>query len=392
MSRNSYFSYLGLFFVYNVFVKKSLIIRKSIIIFLLVAIIVTLAILKNNTDLAEGYMRTVGRSWQKMANAIRPNIPISLTEHFYAVLVIGVVFLVVFFIIHLKGKKWNQAFSNITTVAVILLGFFASYSASCELAYNRHEMPLPYYETEVDRTEYVKIYNYFANDVNACIEQLSFTKDGEVKGKMDLDKLSESVIKSYDIVTDPYFHSTFGAVKPMASSPIFREFQITGVDFSPLGKANINILSTQCEMPLVVAHEIAHTKGVMREDDANKLAFYVCLNSEDPYLRYSAYSCYFYQLEYMASGTYLTEEERAELVKIDPVFYQSRKYMNDYWEKHDLLAKIGDYINNLYIKSSGVEEGTSSYSGGTEYHYDPTEHKLVASLYHKLFFARYYAQ
>ena len=62
-----------------------------------------------------------------------------------------------------------------------------------------------------------------------------------------------------------------------------------------------------------------------------------------------------------------------------------------YWKEHDLLQHIGDFINNLYIKSSGVEEGTSSYSGGTTYVYDPTEHKITKfSTVQKLFLEKYY--
>ena len=70
--------------------------------------------------------------------------------------------------------------------------------------------------------------------------------------------------------------------------------------------------------------------------------------------------------------------------------YKTRRYVYDYWKKHDLLGDVADFFNNLYIKASGVEEGTSSYQGGTEYHHDPTTSKLIPSLYQKLFFDKYY--
>ena len=93
----------------------------------------------------------------------------------------------------------------------------------------------------------------------------------------------------------------------------------------------------------------------------------------------------------MGSGTYLTEEERVQLVSIDPAFNKYDKYERDYWNEHDLLKHVGDFINNLYIKSSGVEDGTSSYSGGTTYEYDPTQHKITKfSEAHKLFLEKYY--
>ena len=176
----------------------------------------------------------------------------------------------------------------------------------------------------------------------------------------------------------------------MMSSFVYLEFQITGVSFNAFGEANINTMNTKVNLPFTIAHELAHNKGVMREDDANKLAFYVCLNSESPYLRYSAYTSYFYQMRSMVSGSYLTESEREGLHAVNPAFNKTQSYVNQFWKKHNLLEDIGNWFNNLYIKSSGVKEGTSSYSGGTQSEFDPTTNKLHPSLYQKLFFEKYY--
>ena len=252
-------------------------------------------------------------------------------------------------------------------------------------------MPLPYYEEKVLNSEHVDIYNYYADDVNLCISQLEFEETGEVKTSMSLKDVAEEVKKAYAIIDgNDYFASHFGGVKPMLSSFVYREFQITGVTYSPLTEANINILNTKTGIPLTVAHELAHTKGVMREDDANKLAFYVCINSEHPYLRYSAYSAYFSQISVIISDDYIEEEEKENIHKISATFSKTRRYEYDYWQEHDLLGKIGDFINDLYIKSNGVEEGTASYSGGTEYIEDHEKQELTPSNYQKLFFEKYY--
>ena len=365
-------------------------IRAGIIILLVISLIV-FAILKNNPSICESMTRGISRFLNSISSAITSIIPFSLTEVSFVLLAIGIITLLVIAIIELKRKKWQASINRAFEIAGILLLSFNIYSVSCEFAYNRQEMPLPYYENEVLRTEHVDIYNYFANDVNYCISQLEFQNSGEVKSNMSLSTLAKEVKKAYAIIDgNNYYASHFGGVKPMASSFIYREFQITGVTYSPLGEANINILNTATNLPLTVAHELAHTKGVMREDDANKLAFYVCLNSEHPYLRYSAYSAYFYQIEAMTSSYYLTEEERENLVAIDSTLSKSRSYEYKFWKEHDLLGDIGNWINDLYIKSSGVKEGTTSYSGGTTYEHDPTTSKLIPSLYQKLFFDKYY--
>ena len=367
-----------------------LLVRISILI-ALVVFIITISILKASPTICEAFTRGPGRVYALIMSKISSIVPFSLTEFMYMALFIGVGILLVKTIICLIKKEFLIAGHRFLDACLVVVTMFSFYTYSCEFAYNRKAMPLPYYEQEVLRTEHVNIYNYFADDVNYCISQLDFKENGDVTPKLSFEEIVEEVKKSYSIIDgNNYYHSHFGNVKPMASSFLFTEFQITGVDYSPISEANINVCNTMSDIPFTIAHEIAHTKGVMREDDANKMAFYICLNSEHPYLRYSAYCSFFYQIEAMTSSYYLTDEERAELHPVDSALYKTRRYVYDFWKKHDLLGDIADFFNNLYIKSSGVQEGTASYSGGTTYVHDPTTSKLIPSLYQKLFFDKYY--
>ena len=372
--------------------KKFLrIIIRGIVLTFLVALLITFNSLKNNPAICELMSKTFSRWYGSLVSKITSPVPFSLTELSFVILGSGVIALLVFAIIGLKRGKFIGSINRVIEIAGIILLSLNVYMVSCEFAYNRKEMPLPYYEGDIERTEHIPIYNYYVDDVNLCISELEFEETGEVKTDMSLEDIANEVKKAYSIIDgNDYFSSHFGGVKPMLSSFIYREFQITGVTYSPLAEANINTLNTQTAIPLTVAHELAHTKGVMREDDANKLAFYVCINSDHPYLRYSAYSAYFSQLYAMVTDYYLKEEEMENLHKIDATFSKTRRYEYDYWQAHDLLGDIGEFINDLYIKSSGVQDGTASYSGGTEYKEDPETHKLIPSLYQRLLFEKYY--
>ena len=366
-------------------------IRRTICIILLIAFIVTFAILKKYPDICEAVTRGPSRIYTLVVSKLTAIVPFSLTEVTYVAIAAIIVTLLVLLIIGLVKKKWISAGNRFLEGAIVILLTISLYDFSCECAYNRKAIPLPYYENEVLRTEHTAIYNYFADDVNACINELKFTANGDVKPSIDFYEVVKEVKKAYAIIDgNDYFYSHFGNVKPMASSFIYTEFQITGVTYSPLSEANINLLNTKSNIPLTIAHELAHTKGVMREDDANKLAFYICLNSDHPYLRYSAYCSYFYQMEAMVTSYYLTDEERTELHPVDSALTKTRSYVRKFWKEHDLLGDIGDFINDLYLKMSGTKEGTSSYQGGTTYEHDPTTSKLIPSLYQKLFFEKYY--
>ena len=354
------------------------------------AILIVFVNIRNNPDVCEAITRGFARFYGSFMSKIDSVIPFSMTELFFVLLAGGAIFLLIFTIKALIKLKVFTALCRVCDMAIIALLTINVYHLTCQFSYNRKEMPLPLYEGEVNREEHVDIYNYFADDLNNCTAQLAFDKNGDVETKMSLKDITNEVKKAYEIVNDDYFHPYFGGVKSMVSSFIYREFQITGVTFAPFSEANINTLNTHSNIPLTVAHELAHTKGVMREDDANKLAFYVCLNSEHPYLRYCAYVSYFSQIEGIATSYYLTDEERSNLHSVDAALNKTRTYEYKFWKGHNLLGDIGDWINNLYIKSSGVKEGTSSYSSGTQYTHDPTTTKLIPSLYQKIFFEKYY--
>ena len=369
------------------------IIRRSIVIVILVAFIVVLTVLKKNPDICEAFTRTVARGYGYVASAISSVVPFSLTELMFAILAVSLVILLVLAIISLVKFKPFAAINRVLEGVIIVLITIGLYDFSCELAYNRKEMPLLTYEEKVENTEFIDIYNAYANDLNYCISQLEFLDNGDVKQPMDLNGIAKEVKKAYDIINDnPYFHPHFGSVKPMASSFVYREFQITGVTYSPFGESNINVLNTFCDIPFTVAHEISHTKGVMKEDNANMLAFLVCLNSDNCYLRYSAYVRYFDQIRAIVNDRYLPVDQRGgeSLVKVDKAYYKTYSYVGKYWDEHDLLGKIGDFINDLYIKNSGVEEGTSSYHSGETHEFDETTYTLYPSPYQKMYFYRYY--
>ena len=369
------------------------IIVKAIIIVLLIAVIVLLEVAKKDASFAEAMTRTVVRGYGQGASWLSSLVPfLSLTEVLFVFLILVGVLLLVLAIVDLFKIRPFKAANKALTIPLIALSVVALYNFSCEAAYNRKEMPLPYYQEELNRDDFAYIYNYFTDDLNSCIEQLSFQDNGDLKSRK-LNDIVKEVKEAYSIVTDKYFHPYFGSVKPMLSSFLYREFQITGVTFSPLSEANINTMNTNAQIPFTVAHELAHTKGVMREDDANQLAFYVCLNSKSAYLRYSAYIEFYSQIRVMASGSYLTEEQLSHATsKPNEAYGKNINYIREYWNKHKLLSNIGEWFNNLYIKNSGVKEGTESYSGGTEYEFDPTTNKFTPSKYQQLFIEKYYRQ
>ena len=139
---------------------------------------------------------------------------------------------------------------------------------------------------------------------------------------------------------------------------------ISGVSFLPTGEANYNYQVPNVDLPFVMAHEIAHTKGVMNETDANYLAMYVCLNSEVPYLQYSALANALVSLEPMALTVNDDEKYKQFYDVISTNVWEDFAYSNRFWEEHDFFESISEWFNNLYLKVFGSET-TEDYKDHT---------------------------
>ena len=97
-------------------------------------------------------------------------------------------------------------------------------------------------------------------------------------------------------------------------------------------------------------------------DEANFVAFLVCIESDDPYLQYCGYLNLY---EYVISALYsadpqmyrevhatLSSEAKGEL-RAYSAFYD--KY------RESGAAKVGNAVNNAYLQVNGNKEGTKSY-------------------------------
>ena len=358
----------------------------------MITLLIIFSCLKSNPGIAEKWSEVFGSFYFYMVGPVFSWLPFSMTELFFLIVIIFTIVSIVKMIIDFVKKNPVKAISRILAITNIVVGTILTYTISCEFAYNRAPVDLPYYSQEVDNSEFKDIYNYFADDLNYCISQLEFDENGDLINTPNFDETGELVEEAYEFITSDYFYKTTVHVKPMMSSILYREFQITGVTFAPFGEPNINTLSTKLELPFVMAHELAHTKGTMREDEANQVAFYVCLNSDHYYLRFSAYALYFYQLSSIVTSSYISQEEIDQLHPVNSKYNAALRFAKKYWKEHDLLGDIAEWFNNLYIQSSGVPEGTSSYQGGTQIIVDPVTLKLHPNKYQKLFFENYYRE
>ena len=80
-----------------------------------------------------------------------------------------------------------------------------------------------------------------------------------------------------------------GPPKPVYFSQAMSRLGIAGI-FSPFtGEPNFNAEQPDSELPYSIAHEKAHQRGFAREDEANFIAFLICIKADNAYVRYCGF-------------------------------------------------------------------------------------------------------
>lgn len=367
------------------FKNRRLPIIKFIAAGVLIVFLIVLGIFQNDPNICEWWTRNIARGYQTFVGTIFKYLPFSFIEILILSAIGLLIFLIIRIIIDLTKKGFFKALDKLMIIAVSVLGLVTTYVMTTSLAYYRAELPIQLYEEKVDKTKFNSIVQYFLDDFNTCSQNLEYYESGEVKMPYSPNELARKIAYEYSKIKDPYFSSFTTNPKPLLTSFLFVQFQITGVYVGISGEVNYDAFMTKSEYPFTFAHELAHSKGVMRENDAQLVAAYICLNSEDDFIRYSGYMYTFTSLLSLCRYTGNKDDYNNMRKQMDEDILKNYSYISKYWEKNDLLSHIGEFFNNLYLKLFG-SESTESYDD-TPIIVNPGTNEITSfSRYQKLYF------
>lgn len=200
------------------------------------------------------------------------------------------------------------------------------------------------------------------SELNAHASLISLT-DGETVMPYSVDEMSARLIEAYDVMNAKYSLLTnyTSRVKPVYFSTVMSDLGISGIYSFFTGEANVNVEYPDYCLPYTAAHELAHQRGIARENEANFVAFLVCISSDDVYIRYSGYLNMY---EYLASALYSTDQDlyRDTVKTLSPIAIADMRAASEVYNKHkdSPLGKINDKLNDTYLKANGTD-GVISY-------------------------------
>lgn len=202
------------------------------------------------------------------------------------------------------------------------------------------------------------------NEMNPLLDEITFDEKGMSVMPYTRRELNEKLNDAYKTVTERYpFISTLRSnVKGILLSEPLTYTHLSGIYTYFTGEANVNVNFPESVTAFTMAHEMAHQRGIGREDEANFVAFLVCMASDDAYIRYSGY---YEMFKYLVNALYEADTELFnKAYKIADERLKKEIYaFNDFYDKYqdNAAADVTGSLNDAYQQMQGIEAGIKSY-------------------------------
>ncbi len=317
-----------------------------------------------NTAFADFFNRYISSTLRGALALITNILPISFAE-----LLIICSPVILFFVIRAAIKKYSKSWRDVGVFCITVLSFisllFSIFVFAFGTGYHNYSLDqkLELDKKEVSSEELVETAGWLIDEVNASLHAIEFQEKSSSVNPHTIRETNNILLNSYKKLSNEYsfLPRLTSFVKPIILSKPMTYTHISGVYTFFTGEANVNTNAPDYSIPYTIAHELAHQRGIAREDEANFIAFLVCINADDPYIKYCGYMnlC-----EYVLNALYSADQKLWEesYRKLDNrALYEMIAY-NEFYEKYqdNVVGEISGAINDAYLQVNGTE-GTRSY-------------------------------
>lgn len=272
---------------------------------------------------------------------------------------------VLFMLIRVKTNRKKRAVLYVTNPIIFAGILFFLFVSNCGVNYQR----LPFASVagldvkESSTQELSTLCKSLAAEVNSLRAEVTQDANGVATLTGDFIKTADEAKLAFDKISDDYsfLKSGYNQPKPVILSTVMSYMNITGI-FSPFTfEANINIEAPRFHQPSTMAHELAHLRGFVREDEANFIAVLVCEQSQSPAFKYSgAVLSYLHSINALYAAAPESATEISATLNDD--VKRDFAFNNEYWQKFNTkIGEISTAVNDSYLKINGQTDGVKSY-------------------------------
>lgn len=316
------------------------------------------------TPFADFFNRYISSFFRALLAYVTNLLPFSLAE-ILIILSPAILVLLIIFAVKKYTATWRHVGIYVLTVLSVLSLFFSSFILTFGTGYytSKFEDKLELERHEVSAKELAETADWLIQNVNNEIENIEFKEKSSSVMPYSLREMNNKLLDAYRNLSGQYdfFPTLTSYVKPIMLSEPMTYTHITGVYTFFTGEANLNTNSPDYTLAFTAAHELAHQRGIAREDEANFTAFLACINSDDAYIRYCGY---LNLCEYVLNALYSADTKLWEeaYTKLDTrAIYEMIAY-SEFFDKYrdSVAADISGAINDAYLQANNTQ-GTASY-------------------------------
>ncbi len=262
-----------------------------------------------------------------------------------------------------KGKVGERLMRLAMTLLAAGLMFYGLACFLWGVYYSSADLPeaLGVEPEPVSTEELFSVAMYFSERVNSYAQATERNENNEFSA--DKAALFDASAHLYDAVAVKYpsLSSPPLRAKPMLFSKFMSYINFTGFFFPFTGEASLNVDAPLCLLPSTIAHELAHQRGVAREDEANFAAVLSCMESSEADFQYSGAL-----LALIHLGNALYEADPALYMQLRESYGEQvladLRQNTRYWEQYETkAAEVSESVYEGVLQSYGEPRGMRSY-------------------------------
>lgn len=316
-------------------------------------------------DFSDFYNRYIGAFFRALFAAISGIAPFSVAETLVMLLPVILIIIIVKFVKTARGTLKDMLRAFICTFSVLTI-FLSSFSLLFAAGYRGSSLDqkLSLDRQKVSSQDLYDTAIYLHEQMEQCFPEITFLSSGHSDMPYSFFEMNDLLQEAYKKAAKKYtFLSNFKSnVKPIILSEPLTYTHISGIYTYFTGEANVNTNFPDYTLPYTAAHELAHQRGIAREDEANFMAFLACIESDDPYIRYSGYMSVY---EYVLSALYKADKKlyNSAINSCSTFLYNEMLAYNRFFDKYEnnVAATVSGSVNNGFLQSQGQSAGVRSY-------------------------------
>lgn len=268
-----------------------------------------------------------------------------------------------------KGKTSSIRYLLVLLSVVLLIFILFVWTYSSGYHTSRVEDKMGLDRSGIGAEDIYNTTKIFIDELNLLAPDIEYDSSGASVMPYSYTEMSEKICTAYERFTEKHdiLRTYYSRIKPLIISEPMTYSHLSGIYTFMSGEANVNVNYPDFIVASTSAHEMAHQRGIAREDEANFISFAVLLESDDPFLKYSAYLDIFSNISNALYGE--DKELYSQLMAgLDGRVVKDMISYSKFFEKYadSRVSEVVDSVNDSYLQANGQEMGTKSYEMVTE--------------------------